>query len=196
MVTKRYADTPTESIAREIGRTASSVYQHAHKLGLRKSQEYLSTEAAGRLRGGKGAAYRFKPGNPAWNKGMKGLDIGGKATRFKKGNKPHTWRPVGSERIDREGYLVRKISDTGVKNDDWVELHTYVWTQNNGPVPEGHVVIFKDGNKRDFSLANLECISRGELMLRNSVHRLPKEIAELVQLRGALNRQINKRSGK
>jgi hypothetical protein len=31
-------------------------------------------------------------------------------------------------------------------------------------------------------------------MARNTVHRLPKPLAQLVQLRGALTKQINKRS--
>ena len=42
----------------------------------------------------------------------------------------------------------------------------------------------------------VECISRAENMKRNSYHRYGKEIASLVQLRGAINRQINKRSKK
>lgn len=43
-------------------------------------------------------------------------------------------------------------------------------------------------------LENLECISRRELMLRNTVHRHGPEIAALSQLRGALKRQINRRT--
>ena len=38
-------------------------------------------------------------------------------------------------------------------------------------------------------------MTRAELMKRNSYHnRYPKEVARLVQLRGAVTRQINKRS--
>jgi hypothetical protein len=44
------------------------------------------------------------------------------------------------------------------------------------------------------TLGRLELISRAENMRRNSYHtRYPKEVAQLIQLRGALNRQINKR---
>lgn len=40
---------------------------------------------------------------------------------------------------------------------------------------------------------SVELITRQELMKRNTLHRYPKPIAQLIQLRGALNRQINKR---
>jgi hypothetical protein len=34
-------------------------------------------------------------------------------------------------------------------------------------------------------------MSRAESMRRNSYHNYPKELAQLIQLRGALNRKIN-----
>jgi hypothetical protein len=46
----------------------------------------------------------------------------------------------------------------------------------------------------DITADKVECISRSENMRRNSYHRYGQEIARLVQLRGALTRQINKRS--
>ena len=38
----------------------------------------------------------------------------------------------------------------------------------------------------------VECISLAENMRRNSYHNYPKPIAELIQLRGALMRKINR----
>ncbi len=91
------------------------------------------------------------------------------------------------------GYLIKKVAiNSGRK--DWIQVHVIVWEKENGPVPDGHIVIFKDGNRSNFDISNLECISKRENLNRNSVHRLPKELAELCQLRGALNRQINKRA--
>lgn len=138
----------------------------------------------------------FKKGHATWNKGMTGLQIGGIETRFKPGNKPHGWKPIGSERIDKDGILMRKYSDTGIKRDDWKPVHVHIWEEINGKVPKGSAVIFDDGNKRNFEIENLKCLTRAELMQRNSVHRFPKEIQRLCQLRGALNRQINKRTEK
>ncbi|BBI51055.1 hypothetical protein HORIV_34760 [Vreelandella olivaria] len=55
-------------------------------------------------------------------------------------------------------------------------------------------MIFRDGDKRNFAPANLELISRAELMRRNSYLNLPEPLPQIVQLRGALNRKINSRS--
>lgn len=186
-----YPDTQTNVIAKKLGRTASSVSQRAVKIGLRKSERYMSSDHSGRLQGDTGRMNRFYKGQKPWNVGMKGLDIGGIETRFKKGNKPHTWRPIGSEKIDKDGNLVRKVRDEGTRHEKWKPVHVLVWEAENGPVPAGHVVIFDDGNKRNFDIGNLVCLSRSELMKRNSVHNYPPEIARAVQLIGALNRKIN-----
>lgn len=54
-----YADTPTDAIADQLGRSPTTTYQRAHRLGLEKSAEYLATEAAGRIaRGSRGVPGR------------------------------------------------------------------------------------------------------------------------------------------
>ncbi len=202
-LTEAYPDTPTADIARELGRTTTTVYNMAGKLGLKKSEAYLASPAACRLRRGDnvGAATRFQPGHSSWDKG-KHFVAGGRSadTRFKRGNKPQTWVPVGSYRINSDGYLDRKVSDTGYPPRDWVGVHRLVWIERNGPIPEGHVVVFKPGRRTTeleaITADALECISRADLMKRNSYHRWPKELALAVQLRGALVRQINKRTNK
>jgi hypothetical protein len=45
----------------------------------------------------------------------------------------------------------------------------------------------------EITLDRLECISRRENMQRNTVHNYPAPIPQLIQLKGALQRQINKR---
>jgi hypothetical protein len=192
VLTARYPNEKTEDVARILGCTVTRIYNKVHALKIRKSAEFLREVHGTRLKElPGGVANRFKKGGATWNKGMKGLDIGGKETRFKKGQKPQTWRPVGSERVDKNGYLKRKISDTGVKKDDWVLVHIHVWTQAHGPLPPNHAVVFKDGDKRNFALDNLEAISRVDLMKRNTVHNYPPEIAKACQLLGALRRKIN-----
>lgn len=190
----RYPNEKTEHIAIDLGRSLSSVYQAALKQGLKKSADYLASPAACRTNGKQGIGARFKPGHATWNKGMKGLQIGGEATQFKPGSKPLNTLPIGSERATKDGILQRKVADTGDKRADWKNVHTLIWEAENGPVPMGCMVIFDDRNSQNFELANLVCVDRVELMRRNTIHRLPNEIAELCQLRGALNRQINQRS--
>lgn len=41
---------------------------------------------------------------------------------------------------------------------DRAPLHAVIWTEANGPLPAGHVVMFKDNDKRNFALSNLACM--------------------------------------
>ena len=195
-----YATTPTADIARQLDRSASAVYGKAYALGLEKSPGYLASEAAGRLQQGdqRGAGTRFQRGSAPHNKGLKGWQAGGDSerTRFTKGRKPHNWKPVGSERQCKDGYLQRKMTDTGYPPRDWKFVHLMLWEQHHGPLPKGHMIKFKNGDKRDIRIDNLECISRADNMRQNNIHRLPKELVEVCQLKGRLTRQINKRSPK
>jgi hypothetical protein len=114
------------------------------------------------------------------------------ATQFTKGARPHTWVPVGTEVVDPDGYRKRKVADD--RNVDsrfnWRYVHVLVWERAHGKVPRGHAIAFRNGNKADLRLDNLELVSRREVMLRNSVHHLPKALADVIQLRGALVRRI------
>lgn len=198
-IERRYPHERTENIARDIGISAAKIYSRANYLGISKTPEYLVSPDACRLRRGDdvGAEFRFKKGQIPSNKGIKGVSYPGmEATQFKPGQKPKNWLPVGSERVSDAGYLQRKITDTGYTPRDWVSVHVITWEQEHGKVPPGHAVIFRDGNKRNFSPGNLECISRVELMKRNTIHNLPKELKQIIQLNGILKKVINNASRK
>jgi len=199
---REYPHKPTWQVAELLGRPARHLYNKAKNLGLKKSNEFLASPVSGRMRRGDemGAPWRFKPGHRTWNAGLKGvtgLHPNTVKNHFGAGNRPHTWVPVGSTRITADGYLQRKITDTGYAPRDWVPVHRLVWEAAHGPVPAGHRIVFKAGKPTtDEALITadaLECITPAEAMRRNSVHRLPKPLAELVQLRGALSRQIRRR---
>ena len=200
---RTYADTSTAKLAREFGVSRHVVYDKAAKLGLRKRVDFFASVESGRtLPGGtRGAATRFQPGLVPANNGLRrpGYAPGNvAATQFRKGNRPHTWVPVGSHRVNSDGYLDRKVTDDGPPYKHWVGVHRLVWIEANGPVPDGYAVVFRPGRKTTvleaITLDALELVSRRELMARNTVNNLPPELAKLVQLRGALNRQINKRA--
>jgi len=195
-----YPDTPTRQLADRLSRKVTAVYQKAKALGLKKSAAYMATPAACHLRRGNnaGSAHWFRPGHRPHNAGKKGWQAGGDSwkTQFKPGMRPHTWRPIGSERVSKDGYLLRKITDTGYKCRDWVGVHKIIWEAVNGPIPKGHVLRFRDGNQQNICLENLGLLTRAEQMRRNCVHNLPKELAVVIQLKGALQRQINKRESK
>lgn len=193
---RRYPTTRAADLAADLGHTVTSVYQMAAKLKLRKAPEFYASPAAQRLDGQRGMGTRFQKGLAPWNKGMKGLDIGGQATRFKPGHRGGralaVYQPIGAERISKDGYLQRKVNDDMPFQKRWKGVHVIVWEEAHGPVPRGHAVVFKNGDKRDIRIENLELVSRRELMARNTVHNLPKELAQVIQLRGALNRKINR----
>ncbi len=191
-----YPDNRTADILAFLpGKTKSGLYYRANKLGLKKSPGLvarLAAEAMANPNHG-GRKSQFKKGQDTWNKGKRFIAGGRSAeTRFKKGQKSHTWNPIGHERISKDGYLERKMADTGVTRRDYVAVHRLVWIQAGNTIPPGHIVVFKDGNKSNLSLSNLECISRQEGMRRNTYHQYGPEVSKLVQLRGAITRQINK----
>ena len=191
MLKLNYANTLTQEIADALGRTMLAVYGEARKLGLAKDPEFIRTHCRN-LDPASGAAFRFAPGSVPPNKGKKGHSYPGmEATQFKAGHKPGNWMPIGSHRYSKEGYLQRKVTDTGYPPRDWVAVHILLWEEANGPVPPGHALCFKDGDKTHIELENLELLTRRELMLRNSVHNLPSELKEVIRLKAALQRKIN-----
>src|SRR5690606_7155894 len=105
-----------------------------------------------------GRTGRFTKGQPSWNKGKKGLKIGGKGSWFKKGHLPANYRPVGSERLNVDGYVEIKVADP----NKWRLKQRHVWEQANGPILKGHVIIFLDQNKLNCELDNLMMITRAK----------------------------------
>lgn len=182
MIREFYPVMPKAALAAVIRRTTIAVRNRALTLGVRTLPETTARFA------------RFHKGMVPWNKG-KHYVAGGRSaeTRFKPGSKPQTWVPVGTERVTKEGYLQRKVTDTGYTPADFVEVHRLLWEQHHGPIPADHAVVFRNNDRRDIRIENLELVSRADLMRRNSVHtRMPPELARLVQLRGALIRKINR----
>lgn len=203
VLVETYPHIPTEWLAAVFRLSLQQVYHKAASLGLRKSEAYLASEFASRLRRGDqvGASTRFRKGGTSWNKG-RSYTAGGRSaeTRFKPGHRGgkalENYKPVGSERLSKDGYLQRKINDDLPIQRRWRAVHLIEWEAIHGPVPSGHALVFKDGDKTNITLENLELIPRAELMRRNSYHQYPKPIARVIQLRGAITRQINKRERK
>lgn len=201
-----YPDTSSAQIALTLQRTTGQIYRKAHALGLRKSERYLAIPDACRLRRGDniGAAYRFRRGHVPANKGTRrpGWYAGRmRETQFKKGTingrAAKQYKPIGHERLSKEGYLERKINNQLPRQRRWKQVHLLLWEQHYGPVPKGYAVGFIDGDRTHVVLHNLCLLSRQDLMRRNSYHRnYPKEIGLLIQANAQLTRQINKRRKK
>ena len=196
-----YGDSRTTDLAMVLGRSERQVFSKATNLGLRKDPAFVAAvnKANGKNLNVGGFAHRFKPGLVPWNKG-KSIEVVGRMaeTQFKKGHRPYTWVPVGSTTVNSDGYLDKKVADGhGPRYRFWKPVHRLVWEAAHGPVPDGSVVCFKPGRKStvesEITLDAIECITRRENALRNSIHALPKELADVHRLRGVLTRTINRK---
>ena len=199
-----YPNVSTAEIAERLGCSLSRVYCKASKLGLKKSADYTAhqIDRCRMMLASLGKENRFQPGLTPWNKGTKGSTIG-IATRFKAGQVPHNNAEIGAYRITMHkegrggGILQRKVGNTkGSPTRRWRSVHELVWVEANGPVPERHICVFKRGMRtvvlEEITLDKIECISLSEHMRRNMYHNYGKEVAQLIQLRGAITKKINK----
>ena len=132
-----------------------------------------------------GRTGQFKKGNiPHPNARPRGPN----ATSFKKGQVPPNRKPLWSERIcTKDGYILMKIPErdphTGFPTR-YKHKHVWIWEQEHGPVPDGMVVSFIDGDKMNCSLDNLELLHRGDLAVFNKLggNTLPGEIRTAAKL--------------
>jgi hypothetical protein len=202
-----YPDLLAVDVAALIDRKVSQVYQKAMALGLRKSTEFNASDISARICAGQQnpamIATRLKPGNVPWNKGKPGLtgvQEACRATQFKKGQMAGAaqkrWVKVGTLRINGEGLLDQKVTDLGLGPRDWEGVHRLVWKAVNGQIPAGHVITFKPGRKstvlEKITADAVECISRAELAYRNHPRNSNPELGKLIQLKGAITRQVNR----
>lgn len=200
-----YPHTPGPELARMLGVPLGTVYNKAWALGLKKSRETIAAQAREAMldQAHPARQSQFQPGLVPHNKG-KSFDPGGNShlTRFKPGNKPHTTLPMGAYRLVHEvstgrWVLEQKTSNTqGASNKRWTPVARMVYEAANGPIPHNHLVVFKPGmfsnELAGITADKLECISRAEHVRRNSPYSKNPELGKLVQLKGAITRQVNR----
>lgn len=168
------------AIAKHLGRTTQSIYNKAYNIGLKKEgcKRYSKEE------------IDFLKAN---YKTMSDIDIAKEIGRsydsvkahrkslglikekhqvqrrgtFKKGNIPHNAHKVGTitKRNDSSGLCYYYIKLPNRKR--LVTLHTWLYEQAHGKIPQDYVVRFKDGNTLNCVIENLECVSRAEHLYKN-----------------------------
>ena len=174
-----------------LGRAFGSISGRMKKLGLELPPDLKEQRKRIGIIAGweKGRAFQFKKGQVAHNKGKKvspEVYERSKHTFFQKGNLPHNTRYDGATRINVDGYIEVRV---GLKI--WKLKHRLVWEQHNGSITNGFNVVFKDQNRQNCQIDNLELISRRENMLRNTFRNYPEELQKTIQLKGVLKRTIN-----
>ena len=113
-----------------------------------------------------GFTGRFEKGRTSHNKGVKMSPDQYEALRptmFKKGQRPHNFKPVGSTRVNVDGYVEVKVADPNT----WRARSRLVYEQTNGKIPRNHCVLHKNGVKTDDRLENLIVVSHAELAAIN-----------------------------
>jgi hypothetical protein len=124
-------------------------------------------------------------------------------TQFKKGRpacEARNYVPIGTEKYDaKRKVTVRKITDDPAlfPANRWRPVHVLVWEAAHGPVPKGHIVIFKKGLKTlvsaEITADRLDLVTLAENMRRNTYHNnYPKEVGLAIQAKAVLTRAINK----
>jgi hypothetical protein len=115
----------------------------------------------------------FVKGQEPANKGKKcapgtgGTHPNARRTQFQKGGMSGRaraiYKPVGTERLCKDGYLERKIHEGLPMQSRWRAVHLVEWEAINGPVPAGHALKCLDGNRLNTAPSNWECVPRALL---------------------------------
>lgn len=192
-LSRLYPNHYASEIAEILGRGISSIHCKAQSLGLESSREKIQRTGYEASKSPASIAARFQKGSVPLNKGKKvSPEIYSKMqpTMFKKGQTPLNHRDVGSERVNVYGYIEIKVAEP----NRWRLKHRIIWEQVNGTIPRGYNVQFKNHNPLDCRIENLYLISKAEQMAKeNSLWaKYPKEIQEIIHLKGVVNRAIHK----
>ncbi|MEZ0182632.1 HNH endonuclease [Flavobacterium oncorhynchi] len=189
-----YLTMPVKVIGHHLKRSYCGITGRLKKLNLIIPEEIIQQRKDDSV---------FKPGIIPFNKGKKLTDFmspeaieKSKMHRFKKGNIPKNALVDGTEVIredKRSGRIYTLIKVPGISK--LVHKNIYLWElHNKRKLPVKHNIVFIDGNTQNFEISNLECISHEELLKRNTIHRLPEELKEIIYIKGSIRRQINKNS--
>ncbi|HAD79044.1 MAG TPA: hypothetical protein DCF99_06070 [Flavobacteriaceae bacterium] len=187
-IRENYLKIPVKTIATILSRSYCGVSGRLSEMNLIIPEEIIEQRKKDSF---------YKKGEKPWNTGKKLTEEQRQKiehTWFKKGNIPGNAKKDGEEVIrkdskGREYWLIKVPEKTKL-----TEKHKWLWEKHNGKIPKGNNVVFINGNTLDCRIENLECITDAELMERNSVQRFPKDLRDIILLKGKLTRQINKYS--
>ena len=129
-----------------------------------------------------GLTGQFTKGQESWNKGKtwdeymsKERQEASRKACYKKGHIPHNGgTPVGTVRLRRatknkpgsHPYCFQKVAEP----NQWRKKHVIEWEEHNGPVPEGSMVTFADGDTTNWHIENLVLETRAQHAVKNRFH--------------------------
>lgn len=163
-----------QEIADILGRSLYSVKSHARKHGLtgthRPYTEDQDEWIKANIDGYSNYDEMAEDFNRVFDSNKTGRGLQSHAVRylkiisgrqwFSKGKIPHNRAEIGSEYTNNaNGYTYVKVTNDKDRNIAWQSKQRVVYEKKYGKIPEGHNVIFLDGDKTNFAINNLECIS-------------------------------------
>ena len=129
-----------------------------------------------------GLTGRFEKGNVPANKGKTWNEYmspegqaASRRTTFKPGHMPHNGgAPVGTIRLRHEHknrpgshpYYWQKVAEPNV----WRMKHVIEWEEHNGPIPEGCMVTFANGDTLNWQIDNLILETQAQHAVKNRHH--------------------------
>lgn len=132
----------------------------------------------GQFSKGNMSGNHFKKGDVPWNKGTVGVCKKNKGSFTSKDMLKKAEKSVGKPKFYSKGVVClvdefvekkdHRRKDNIYKFRKRIPYSRWVLLQNGIEVPKGYVVYHKDGDNTNNEFENLEVISRGELMKRNS----------------------------
>tara|TARA_R110002051_G_scaffold224048_1_gene287256 strand:+ start:9533 stop:10075 length:543 start_codon:yes stop_codon:yes gene_type:complete len=82
---------------------------------------------------------------------------------FKKGQKPHNTNYNGHERVNKDGFVMIRVS-----KGNYVVKSRMIWEEKNGELKENEIIRFKDGNKQNCNIENLYKSTKNDLISENA----------------------------
>lgn len=161
----------------------------------------------GRNKLNSGLTGRFVKGQVPPNKGKtwdeymsKEGQEASRKTCFKKGHIPHNGgTPVGTVRLRKatrnkpgsHPYYFQKVAEP----NQWKPKHVVEWEEHNGPVPEGCMVTFADGDTTNWHIENLVLETKAQHGVKNrfNIHGQDKETDEIANTIADLKMAINEK---
>jgi hypothetical protein len=118
--------------------------------------------------------------------------MGANATSFKKGQKPHNTKEIGSTRIDgKDMFLLVKVADR-----KWIRKEILIWEEAYGKIPKGSILRVINPLLNKYDINNLMLISKGENMKLNAIHKYPEELKKTIRALTKLKKTIRKNGKK
>ncbi len=124
-----------------------------------------------------GRTGKFAKGQEPVNKGATcapgtgGRHPNARRTQFQPGERRGVavklYKPIGTERMSKEGYRERKVHDGMPLQSRWRAVHLIEWEAVNGPIPDGHCLKCVDGDRTNTAHTNWELVSRALLPALN-----------------------------